>query len=393
MKKALIFGAGKIARGFLGQLLYLSDFEITFVDVYEPIVTLLNEKKTYHVHVLGDDTLDSDVTNIRAYTFDAQKEIYDAFYEADLSFVSVGGSHLPAAAQSLADILNRYGAKPVDKNIIVCENWKDAADSFQEPLLSALSEENREIFKTHTGISEAVLMRTATQPDEELAKKYPQDVWVQNFWYLPINKERLLGGIPEIKCVELLDHFGNFLTQKMYTNNTSNAVIAYNGYLLGYEILAEAANSPEITQILDKTYGEINQTLVAELGVDPEQQAEFAKKARAKYCDWTIVDKVVRHGKDPIRKLGPEDRLVAPCRMALKHGIYPKTLIDAIAKALYFDPPGDESAAKLKEMRREKGIPYVLQTVCKLTPEEPLYGAVLEAVNELQKQGMVTGHE
>ena len=34
MNKAMIFGAGKIARGFLGQLLFLSNFEITFVDVY-----------------------------------------------------------------------------------------------------------------------------------------------------------------------------------------------------------------------------------------------------------------------------------------------------------------------------------------------------------------------
>ena len=393
MRKAIIFGAGKIARGFLGQLLYLSGFKITFVDISEPIVNLLNEKKGYHVHVLGDSSLDSDVTNIQAYTFDAQKEIYDAFYQSNFSFVSVGGSHLSAAAQSLADIINLYGAQPLTKNIIVCENWKDAADSFQAPLTKALSEKNRDIFGKYTGISEAVLMRTATQPDEELAKKYPQDVWVQNFWYLPVNKARIKGSIPDIKCVDLLEHFGNFLTQKMYTNNTSNAVIAYTGYLLGYKILAEAANSPEISRILDRTYEEINQILVAELGVDPEQQAEFSRKARAKYCDWTIVDKVTRHAKDPIRKLGPQDRLIAPCRMALKHGIYPKTLIDAIAKALYFDDPDDESAMKLKELRRTKGIDYILQTICELKEDEPLYSAVLNSVTELKEQGMVKGHE
>ncbi|MDO4313816.1 MAG: mannitol dehydrogenase [Eubacteriales bacterium] len=393
MKKAIIFGAGKIARGFLGQLLYLSDFEITFVDVYEPIVTILNEKKQYHVHVLGDESLDSDVTGIRAYTFDAAKEIYDEFYRSDIAFVSVGGNHLPAAAKSLADIINRYGAQPVTKNIIVCENWKDAAETFKKPLMAALSEENAAVFEEYAGISEAVLMRTATQPDEELAKKYPQDVWVQNFWYLPIDKSRLHGGIPKIKCVELMEHFGNFLTQKMYTNNTSNAVIAYTGYLLGYEILAEAANSPEISELLDSAYQEINQTLVAELGVDANQQTEFAKKARAKYCDWTIVDKVIRHGKDPIRKLGPQDRLIAPCRMALKHGIYPKTLIDTIAKALYFDEPTDESAVKLKEMRQTKGIEYVLQAVCELEKEEPLYAAVLQAAAKLKESGMVNGHE
>ena len=283
-KKAVIFGAGKIARGFIGQLLYLSDFEITFVDVFEPIVNVLNEKKQYHVHVLGDESLDSDVTGIQAFTYDSKKEIYDEFYKADLAFVSVGGNHLPAAAQSVADIINTYGAQKVVKNIIVCENWKDAAETFKKPLMEALNDENRKIFEEYVGISEAVLMRTATQPDEELAKKYPQDVWVQNFWYLPIDKSRLKGEIPEIKSVELMDHFGNFLTQKMYTNNTSNAVIAYTGYLLGYDILADAANSPEIQKLLDSAYKEINQTLEAELGVDPAQQEAFAKKARASYC-------------------------------------------------------------------------------------------------------------
>ena len=94
-KKAIIFGAGKIARGFIGQLLYLSDFEITFVDVFEPIVNVLNEKKQYHVHVLGDESLDSDVTGIQAFTYDSKKEIYDEFYKADLAFVSaVSYTHL-----------------------------------------------------------------------------------------------------------------------------------------------------------------------------------------------------------------------------------------------------------------------------------------------------------
>ena len=100
-----------------------------------------------------------------------------------------------------------------------------------------------------------------------------------------------------------MDNFGNFLLQKMYTNNTSNAVIAYTGYLLGYEMIAQAANSPEISKILDTTYDEINAILEAELHVDPQQQKDFSIKARAKYTDWTIVDKVIRHAKDPIRKL------------------------------------------------------------------------------------------
>lgn len=393
MKKSILFGAGKIARGFLGQLLYLSDFEITFVDVYEPIVSVLNEKKTYHVHVLGDESLDSDVTHIKAYLFDEKESIYHTFYESDIAFVSVGGNHLTDVAKSLADIFNRFGIQKKIKNIIVCENWRDAANTFKTAMLKFLNEENKNLFEEFIGVSEAVLMRTATQPDEELAKLYPQDVWVQNFWYLPIDGSRIKEAIPKIQCVELLDEFGNFLTQKMYTNNTSNAVIAYSGYLLGYEILAEAANSLEISALLDDAYKEINQILVAELGVDEKQQMEFSQKARAKYCDWTIVDKVIRHGKDPIRKLGPQDRLIAPCRMALKHGIYPKTLMDTIAKALYFDEPSDAEAVKLKMLRQQKGVEYVLQTVCGLDKNERLYHEVLKSVEQIKEQGLVKGHE
>ncbi len=393
MKKAILFGAGKIARGFLGQLLYLSDFKLTFIDVYQPIVDILNEKQKYHVHVLGDSSMDSEVTGIKAYNFDQKEEIYKEFYDADIAFVSVGGNHLMDVAQRLSLIFNEYEIKDKVKNIIVCENWKDAANTFRDFMLENLSKKNKSQFLNNIGVSEAVLMRTATQPDEKLAKQFPQDVWVQNFWYLPIDESRLKGEIPYIKYTELLNDFGNFLTQKMYTNNTSNAVIAYTGYLLGYNLLAEAANSEPIQKILDKTYTEINETLIAELGVDRKQQEEFAKKAREKYCDWTIVDKVIRHAKDPIRKLGPQDRLVAPCRMALKHGIYPKTLIDTIAKAIYFDEPTDESAMKLKNMRQTNGIQYILKHVCELNSEEQLYTEVLKSILEIKEQGLVKGHE
>ena len=98
-----------------------------------------------------------------------------------------------------------------------------------------------------------------------------------------MNRDTFKGELPEVKGVYLMEHFGHFLEQKMYTNNTSNAVIAYNGYLYGYEILPEAAVSPQIAPLLDEVYPEINAALVAELGVDPEKQAALAKKARAKY--------------------------------------------------------------------------------------------------------------
>ena len=36
------------------------------------------------------------------------------------------------------------------------------------------------------------------------------------------------------------------------------------------------------------------------------------------------------------RKLGPDDRLIGPCRMGIRHGIYPKTIIETYRKGLIF---------------------------------------------------------
>lgn len=391
--KAIVFGAGKIARGFIGQLLYLSGFETIFIDVNQELIDKLNKDKSYHVYILGDSSKDSDVTNFQAIHLRDTGEIQEAMRTADIAFVSVGGQNLVSVGARIAEIYNIYGVKPSPFNFVTCENWKDAGDTLRSAITSSLSEEIRDDFNTYVGVNEAVIMRSATQPSEELAHQDPTGVWVQNYWYLPISAEHFKGDLPSIIDTELMQNFGSFLTQKMYTNNTSNAVIAYNGYLLGYDILAEAANSREISDLLDQVYPEINETLIKELHLDPDQQEEFARKARAKYTDWTIVDRVIRHGKDPIRKLGPSDRLIAPARMAIRQGIYPRIIIDTIAKALFFDEPSDEAAMKLKKLRQEQGIPYVLKEICELQEDEPLYEEVIKAVERIRTEGLVKGHE
>ena len=39
MKKAIMYGGGNIGRGFIGMLLSASGYEVTFVDVAEPVQT------------------------------------------------------------------------------------------------------------------------------------------------------------------------------------------------------------------------------------------------------------------------------------------------------------------------------------------------------------------
>lgn len=53
--KAIIFGGGKIARGFIAQLLYQSKYEIVFVEQNQALVDQLNRAGKYYVNVMGHE--------------------------------------------------------------------------------------------------------------------------------------------------------------------------------------------------------------------------------------------------------------------------------------------------------------------------------------------------
>lgn len=46
MKQAVMYGGGNIGRGFIGATLSQSGYEVTFIDVAEPVVKALQEKSS-----------------------------------------------------------------------------------------------------------------------------------------------------------------------------------------------------------------------------------------------------------------------------------------------------------------------------------------------------------
>ncbi len=87
---------------------------------------------------------------------------------------------------------------------------------------------------------------------------------------------------------------------------------------------------------------------------------------------------MARVGRDPLRKLRREDRLVGAGLLADEYGVEPRHIAAGLAAALRFDVPGDPSAAELQRWLREQGAPSVLRDVFGLEPEHPLARLVLQ---------------
>ena len=120
--------------------------------------------------------------------------------------------------------------------------------------------------------------------------------------------------------------------------------------------------------------------IVARHGFDPEEQRAYEEDLMKRFVNRALADTVLRVGADPIRKLGPHDRLIGGARCALDGDRPPAAICDAIAAALHFDAPEDPSAQTLRALRESKGVEGVLREVCQLQPDEPLWRMIMDAV-------------
>lgn len=387
--KCVILGAGKIARGFVGHLLYLSGIPFTFVEKFDGLVDLINERGQYTVNILGNSGKNCVVKGVKAISFSDTDKVAETIADADAVFTSVGGKNLTDLVPLLTKGIERKAEKGGNLNIVTCENWKLPATILKNGVEESISEEAKEYFHTHVGMTEAVIMRSAIESDPELLKQDPLVVNVQDFWELPVDASRIVGSLPDIQGLKLIESFTGFLERKFYTYNAANGTTSYLGALLGYEKIADAAHDERILKILDGVYQETAQALSKKHHFPLEEQLAFTLTSKRKLQDYTIVDFIERNARDPLRKLGPDDRLVGSARLVLEYGIKPENLCTAIAAAIYYVSEGDEFARELVRMRTEEGIDAVLEKVCKLDPDGELGMLIKEKIALLKEWGWI----
>lgn len=389
---AVIFGAGKIARGFIGHLLHLSDIPFTFIESNRGLVDLLNERASYHIEVMGNRAANLEIHGVRAIALDDHETVARAWAEAPLAFTCVGGKNLEGLAVHLADLVQRrLSLTPPDAlaNLITCENWKEPAALLRKGIGARLSPADAQRFNATYGLSEAVVMRSAIEPTSDELAKDPLWVSVQDFWELPVDRDRICGEPVPVKGIHYIEGFAGYLERKFYTYNAANGTTSFLGYVRGHKYLFDAANDPWIVESLAGVYDETGRALAAKHGISLEQQLAFAASSLRKLQDRNIIDYVERNARDPLRKLGPEDRLVGSARLVLNHGMEPKFLARSIAAAIHYDQPGDPSAQELRQMLKTEGIDGVLKNVCKIDPDEPLGRLVKAAEISLRTQGIL----
>lgn len=378
MKQTIHFGAGNIGRGFIGALFSESGYHVTFVDIAEQVINKLNEEQQYNVKWATAQEETTTIKNVAGLNNMTQEdEVIEAITSATYLTTAIGPNILPRIAPLIArGIAKRVSVTDEKLYIIACENQIGATDILKGHIMNNLDEETKKNLQGKVFFFNSAVDRIVPIQDQSSL-----DVLVEPYFEWVVETTETIPAVTGMKIVEEL---APFIERKLFTVNTGHAVIAYLGYLAGKSTIDQTLADEKVADQVRETLKETGAYLVKEYGLDEEEHLAYINKNIERFKNPFLNDGVSRVGRSPIRKLGPEDRLIRPATQAQKAGLSYTNLAQAIAAALLFDHPEDEEAMEIQRMIKENGPAHVLKTISKLDEDSEITKEVIRQYETLK---------
>ncbi|EHZ2781971.1 mannitol-1-phosphate 5-dehydrogenase [Vibrio parahaemolyticus] len=361
MKNAVHFGAGNIGRGFIGKLLADAEVEVTFADVDVPLVDQLSHKQEYKVKVVGTECQIDTVTHVTAVN-SASEDVIDRIVKTDLVTTAVGPNVLDIIAKTIAKgIAKRFEAgNDAPLNIIACENMVRGTTHLKGEVYKHLDKSLHAKADELVGFVDSAVDRIV--PPAEAANDDPLEVTVESFSEWIVDEQQFKGDIPNIAGMEKTNNLMAFVERKLFTLNTGHCITAYLGCLKGHRTIREAIEDPNIHAEVKQAMQESGEVLIRRYGFDRDMHNAYIEKILGRFANPYLVDEVDRVGRQPIRKLGANDRLVKPLLGTIEYGTENKTLLKGIAAALKYTNDTDPQAVELQTSLKAVGVKKTLAT-------------------------------
>lgn len=386
MKKAVMYGAGNIGRGFIGALLSQSGYEVSFVDVAMPVVQALQEEKTYPVRYVSNDGYeDVWVKNVTAVDGNDAEAVACAIAECDIMATAVGVRVLKFIVPNIvAGLRKRWAEGRGALNIIICENLMNANHVLEGMLKELLTQEECSLFDQTVGLVEASIGRMVPVQTEEMKDGHMLRVCVEKYGYLPVDKDAFKGAIPGISNLVPYSPFDFYLKRKLYIHNMGHATCAYLGDLLGLTYIYESIDLADVYILVKNAMLESAQALAAQYQAPLKPLMDHIDDLLSRFTNAALGDTCQRVGGDPARKLSPEDRLIGSARLALQQGIVPCHIAVGAAAGVrrYLAENGSEQTLD--------NAAEVLQTVSGLDAQEKLTKMILSMYQKILDGATVT---
>lgn len=383
-RPVIIWGAGRIGRGFNAEVFHQSGYRVVFVDMVKPLIDQLRKNGAYTIYKAKSEGVSSvRIEGYEAYHIDEQAAIMRPMLEKGLI---VSAAVQASMLDSLAGMLKPYirerarqmPEEPMD--ILLNVNMMMPDHAFRAALSRQLADDPAALryAQEKIGLSVTVVMRIVPMTPEKYLREDPLALYTNGFPELVADRLGFKGQAPNLPMLRLTDDILAEESRKIYTLNLSHAAASYLSYQSGLTYMAEAVGDPRLRPLIQQALAEAAVGLCGEYRFTPEEMARWNETVIMPLIENPhIGDDLRRLGADSRRKLGGDDRLVGAARLCLKHGGKPQVLALAIKKGYSFEND-DEGTRYVRKCVQENGLAAALRIVSGLEMDEPLYRMILE---------------
>ena len=376
--KAVHFGAGNIGRGFVGLILHKAGYEVVFADVNADLIDALATTPSYVVTEVGDGASVWTVDNYRAINSATHEaDVVAEIASADIVTTAVGPNILRFVAPLIAAAITQRPAGLAPFAVMACENAINATDLLKAEVVKALPDASLAdgaIF-ANTAVDRIV---PGQNPDAGL------DVTVESFFEWAIESTPFGDAAPLIPDAHFVDDLAPYIERKLFTVNTGHATAAYHGFAAGVSSMSEAFSTPAIAAEVRAVLAETKALLVAKHEFDPEVQQAYIDKNMVRFANPELSDTVDRVGRQPLRKLGRNERFVGPAAELAERGLSSEALVRTMGVALRFDVTEDPQSVELQQLLTTLPAESFVAQVSGLEETHPLFADVVEVVRSHQ---------
>lgn len=378
---AVVFGAGSIGRGFIGQLFAESGMEVVFVEVDREIVDQLNESRAYPVRIVDNrKQRETNVEPVRAIHGSDIDAVADAVSQAQVVATAVGARILPHIAPAVArGIRQRAERRANCLNVILCENHATADKILRDEVVGLLPDMRSVDVDSATGFIRASIGRMVPAVTDEMRGDNPLRVWAEPYNKLPVDAEGVRGSLPAIPGLQLSAPFEFEIDKKLFLHNMTHAIAAYFGQRAGYTYIWEAVANRQIRRRVQDAGSLVSRALAFEYSKPERPIHAYTEELLRRYENRALGDTVERVGRDPERKLGPADRFIGAAKLCAKHSLPVKPIAEGCAAAIAV---GAE-AGGIGEALRHGGVTAVIELVCGLENTDPVAVAIARAAESI----------
>jgi len=382
-KKAIHFGGGNIGRGFVAEFLHKAGYEVVFVDVMDSVIEALQKTKTYTVTEISDEgTHTTEITNYRAINSKHEEaKVVEEIATADTVTCAVGPNILKFIAPAIAKGLD---ARKLDYPVavIACENAIFATNKLRDFIMEKVSEETKTNIDSKARFANSAVDRIVPQQEANAGL----DVKIESFWEWCVELPPFKGVTePKVEAIHYVDDLEPYIERKLFTVNTGHATTAYFGTLAGKEYIFESLKDQKIHDKVRNVLKETADLIIRKHKIPESEQQEYVDKIISRFSNPGLVDTVVRVGRQPLRKLSRNERLISPASQLAEMGRPFDHLLDAIEAALKFqNVEGDDESVELAKILKESDADAATQKITGLETSHPLYKHVVERVKKVQ---------